>query len=101
MEIRPLSDKIVVRRLASQTKTKLGIIIPDAVAEKADRGTVVAIGNGKRDLHGILNAVDVSVNDMVLFGKHAGQIVKINGEELVILTEDQILAVINEGAKVE
>jgi chaperonin GroES len=74
-----------------------GIFIPDNAAEKADSGTVVAVGPGKRDDSGQVNAVDVAVNDRVLFGKFSGQTVKVDGEELLILKEDDILAVINQG----
>jgi chaperonin GroES len=97
MNIRPLSDRVVVRRVDSESVTPGGIFIPDNAAEKADSGTVVAVGPGKRDDSGQVNAVDVAVNDRVLFGKFSGQTVKVDGEELLILKEDDILAVINQG----
>lgn len=97
MNIRPLSDRVVVRRVDSESVTPGGIFIPDNAAEKADSGTVVAVGPGKRDDSGQVNAVDVSVGNRVLFGKFSGQTVKVDGEELLILKEDDILAVINQG----
>ena len=93
MELRPLFNRVVVRRVDSETVTKGGIFIPDSAAEKADQGTVVAVGPGKRE-SGELIPVDVAVGDRVLFGKTAGQTVKINNEELLILDEEQILAVV-------
>lgn len=97
MNIRPLSDRVVVRRVDSESVTAGGIFIPDNAAEKADSGTVVAVGPGKRDDGGQVNAVDVAVGNRVLFGKFSGQTVKVDGEELLILKEDDILAVINQG----
>ena len=97
MNIRPLSDRVVVRRVDSESVTAGGIFIPDNAAEKADSGTVVAAGPGKRDDSGQVNAVDVAVGNRVLFGKFSGQTVKVDGEELLILKEDDILAVINHG----
>ena len=93
MNLKPLSDRVVVRRVDSETVTKGGIFIPDAAAEKADQGTVVAVGPGKRE-NGELFPVNVAVGEVVLFAKTAGQTVKVNGEELLILDEDQILGVI-------
>ena len=97
MNLKPLSDRVVVRRVDSDTVTKGGIFIPDNAAEKADSGTVLAVGPGKRDDTGTVNAVDVAVGDTVLFGKHSGQTTKVDGEEMLILREDDILAVINQG----
>jgi chaperonin GroES len=95
MNLKPLSDRVVVRRVDSESVTKGGIVIPDAAAEKADQGTVLAVGPGKRNKDsGELVALDVAVDDRVLFGKFAGQTVKVDGEELLILKEDDILAVI-------
>ena len=93
MNLKPLSDRVVVRRVDSETVTKGGIFIPDAAAEKADQGTVVAVGPGKRE-NGQLFPVNVEVGEVVLFAKTAGQTVKVNGEELLILDEDQLLGVI-------
>lgn len=95
MNLKPLSDRVVVRRVDSESVTKGGIFIPDAAAEKADQGQVLAVGPGARNkVTGEVTATDVAVNDRVLFGKFAGQTVKVDGEELLILKEDDILAVI-------
>ncbi len=95
MNLKPLSDRVVVRRVDSETVTKGGIFIPDAATEKADQGTVLAVGAGKRDkVTGELIALGVVANDRILFGKFAGQTVKVDGEELLILKEEDILAVI-------
>jgi chaperonin GroES len=94
MNLKPLSDRVVVRRVDSESVTKGGIVIPDAAAEKADKGTVLAVGPGKRTDAGTVIPLDVNVNDLVLFGKFAGQNVKIDGEELLVLKEEDILAVI-------
>jgi chaperonin GroES len=94
MNLKPLSDRVVVRRVDSESVTKGGIFIPDAATEKADQGRVLAVGPGKRDKEGQVVALDVAVNDRVLFGKFAGQTVKVDGEELLILKEEDILAVI-------
>ena len=94
MKLKPLSDRVVVRRFDSESVTKGGIFIPDAATEKADQGRVLAVGPGKRDKEGQVVALDVAVNDRVLFGKFAGQTVKVDGEELLILKEEDILAVI-------
>ena len=96
MNLKPLSDRVVVRRVDSETVTKGGIFIPDAAAEKADQGTVVAVGPGKRE-NGQLFPVNVEVGEVVLFAKTAGQTVKVNGEELLILDENQLLGVITQG----
>lgn len=94
MNLRPLSDRVVVRRVDSEAVTKGGIVIPDAATEKADQGTVLAVGPGKRNKDGELVALDVIVNDRVLFGKFSGQTVKVDGEELLILREEDILGVV-------
>lgn len=97
MNLRPLSDRVVVRRVDSDSVTKGGIVIPDAATEKPETGTVLAVGPGKRTKSNELIAPDVAVNDRVMFGKYAGQTVKVNGEELLILKEEEILAVIIQG----
>ena len=95
MNLKPLSDRVVVRRVDSESVTKGGIFIPDAATEKADQGTVLAVGPGKRNATtGEINSLGVSVDDKVLFGKFAGQTVKVDGEELLILKEEDILAVV-------
>jgi chaperonin GroES len=95
MNLRPLSDRVVVRRVDSEAVTKGGIVIPDSATEKADQGSVLAVGPGKRNDEGTVIALDVQVNDRVLFGKFSGQTVKVDSEELLILKEDDILAIIN------
>ena len=94
MNLRPLHDRVIIKRLDQESKTASGIIIPDAAAEKPDQGEVLAVGPGKRDESGKLNALDVKVGDRVLFGKYAGQIVKVDNEELIVMREDDIMAVV-------
>lgn len=96
MNLKPLSNRVVVRRVDSETVTKGGIFIPDAAAEKADQGTVLAVGPGKRE-NGEVFPVNVDVGDRVLFAKTAGQTVKVDGEELLILDEEQLIGVITQG----
>jgi chaperonin GroES len=95
MNLKPLLDRVVVRRVGSETVTAGGIVIPDAAAEKAESGTVLAVGTGVRNTDGTFAGIDVREGDQVLFGKTAGQTVKVNGEELLILREAEVLAVIN------
>jgi chaperonin GroES len=97
MKIRPLHDRIVVKRLESESKTKGGIIIPDTAKEKPIEGRVVAVGNGKLLKDGKLRPLEVKVGDVVLFGKYSGNEVKIEGEEHVLLREDDILAITRSG----
>lgn len=94
MNFRPLHDRVVVRRLESETKTAGGIIIPDTVKEKPQEGEIVAVGPGIRDEQGNLIPLDVKVGDHVLFGKWSGNEAKINNEELLIMKESDILGVI-------
>ena len=94
MNLRPLNDRVIVKRLDQETKTASGLIIPDAAAEKPDQGVVQAVGNGKRDDSGKINALDVKVGDKVLFGKYAGQTVKVDGEELLVMREEDIMAIV-------
>jgi chaperonin GroES len=96
MQLNPLHDRVVIKRLDADTKTASGLIIPDAVAEKPDQGVVVAVGPGKRTAEGQVIPMSVKENDKVLFGKFAGQQVKIKGEEVLILTEEEIYAVIED-----
>ncbi|MEX3606005.1 MAG: co-chaperone GroES [Burkholderia sp.] len=95
MNLRPLHDRVIVKRLDQETKTSSGIVIPDAAAEKPDQGEVLAIGPGKRDDKGTPIALDVKVGDRVLFGKYAGQTVKVAGQELLVMREEDIMAVVN------
>jgi chaperonin GroES len=95
MKIRPLSDRIVVKRIEGENKTKGGIIIPDTAKEKPIEGTVVAVGNGKALKDGKVRPVDVKVGDTVLFGKYSGTEIKLDGVEHIIIREDDVLAVTN------
>jgi chaperonin GroES len=94
MKIRPLADRLVVKRIQEQEKTKGGIIIPDTAKEKPVEGIVVAVGNGKVLKTGKVQPLDVKVGQKVLFGKYSGTEVKLDGEEHVMLTEDDVLAVV-------
>jgi chaperonin GroES len=94
MKIRPLADRIVVLRTKEEEKTKGGIIIPDSAKEKPVEGTVVAVGAGKVLKDGKVRPLDVKAGEVVLFGKYSGTEVKIDGEEHVLLREDDVLAVI-------
>jgi chaperonin GroES len=94
MKIRPLADRIVVKRLEQETKTKGGIIIPDTAKEKPVEGQVVAVGSGKVLKNGKVRAPEVKVGDKILFGKYSGTEVKLDGVEHVILGEDDVLAVL-------
>ena len=93
-KFRPLHDRVVVRRLESEEKTKGGIIIPDSAKEKPQEGEIVAVGPGGRDESGKLIPIDVKVGDKVLFGKWSGTEVKLDGEELLIMKESDIMGVI-------
>ena len=94
MKIRPLHDRVIVKRLEEERKTASGIVIPDTAAEKPDQGEVIAVGPGKRNDRGELIAMDVKKGDRVLFGKYSGQTVKVDGEEYLVMREDDIMGVI-------
>ena len=94
MKIRPLQDRVIVKRVAEEEKTKGGILIPDTAKEKPQEGKVVAVGNGKVMENGTLVKPDVKAGDRILFGKYSGTEVKIDGEEHLILREDDILGVL-------
>jgi chaperonin GroES len=98
MKFRPLHDRVVVRRLEAEEKTAGGIIIPDTAKEKPQQGEVVAVGPGGRDESGKLVPLDVKAGDRVLFGKWSGTEVKIDGEELLIMKESDIMGVLDETA---
>jgi chaperonin GroES len=98
MAIRPLQDRILIKRIQEEEKTKGGIIIPDTAKEKPSQGEVLAVGPGGRDEAGKLIPIDLRVGDRVLFGKWSGTEVKIDGEELLIMKESDIMGVIEEGA---
>jgi chaperonin GroES len=93
-KFRPLHDRVVVRRIESDTKTKGGIIIPDSAQEKPSQGEIVAVGPGGRDEAGKLTPIDVKAGDRVLFGKWSGTEVKLDGEEFIIMKESDIMGVI-------
>jgi len=99
MKFRPLHDRVVVRRLEEDTKTAGGIIIPDSATEKPQQGEIVAVGTGSRGDDGKLIALDVKAGDTVIFGKWSGTEVKINGEELLIMKESDIMGVLEGAAK--
>jgi chaperonin GroES len=94
MKIRPLHDRVIVKRMEEERKTASGIVIPDTAAEKPDQGEVVAVGPGKKDDSGKTIPMDVKVGDRILFGKYAGQGVKVEGEELLVMREEDIMGVI-------
>ena len=94
MKIRPLHDRVVVRRVEEETKTAGGIVLPDSAAEKPSQGEVLAAGPGKILDSGDVRALDVKVGDKVLFGQYAGSTVKVDGEELLILSESEIFGVL-------
>jgi len=94
MKFRPLHDRVVVKRLESETKTSGGIIIPDTAAEKPQQGEVVAVGPGSRDESGKLVPIDLKTGDKVLFGKWSGTEVKIDGQELLIMKESDVMGVL-------
>lgn len=94
MNIRPLHDRVIVKRLESERTTASGIVIPDAAAEKPDQGEIVAAGPGKRDDSGKLIEMDVKVGQKVLFGKYAGQAIKVDGQELLVMREEDIMGII-------
>ena len=94
MKIRPLHDRVLVRREEEETKTAGGIVLPGSAAEKPSRGEVIAVGNGKIQETGDVRALDVKAGDKVIFGQYSGNTVKVDGEELLIMSEAEILAVI-------
>ena len=94
MKIRPLHDRVIVKRVEEERKTASGIVIPDSATEKPDQGEIIAVGAGKRDEAGKLIPMDVKVGDKVLFGKYAGQTVKVDGEELLVMREEDIMGVV-------
>ena len=94
MKIRPLHDRVIVKRVEAERTTASGIVIPDSAGEKPDQGEVLAVGPGKRDENGKHITVDVKVGDRVLFGKYAGQGVKVDGQELLVMREEDIMGVV-------
>jgi len=94
MKIRPLHDRVIVKRLEEERKTASGIVIPDTAAEKPDQGEIMAIGTGKIMDDGKIRALAVKVGDRVLFGKYSGQTVKVEGDELLVMREEDIMGVV-------
>ena len=94
MSIRPLHDRVVVKRVEAEEKNASGIVLPGAAAEKPDIGEVVAVGEGRRNEAGERVALDVKVGDKVLFGKYSGQSVKVGGEELLVMREEDIFGIV-------
>ena len=94
MNLRPLHDRVIVKRLENETKTASGIVIPDNATEKPDQGEVLAIGPGRINDKGEVKPLNVKVGDRVLFGKYSGQTVKVDGDELLVMKEDDIFAVV-------
>ena len=94
MKIRPLHDRVIVKRIEEERKTASGIVIPDTAAEKPDQGEIVAVGKGKKNEEGKLIQLDVKPGDKVLFGKYSGQTVKVDGDELLVMKEDDLFAVV-------
>ena len=97
MKFRPLHDRVVIERIDAEAKTAGGIIIPDTAQEKPQQGKVIAVGPGGRDENGKLVPIDIKVGDGVLFGKWSGTEVKIDGQELLIMKESDVMGVIEEG----
>ena len=94
MNIRPLHDRVIVKRVEAERTTASGIVIPDSAGEKPDQGEVLAVGPGKRDDNGKQITLDVKVGDRVLFGKYAGQAVKVDGQEVLVMREEDIMGVL-------
>ena len=94
MNIRPLHDRVIVKRVEAERTTASGIVLPDSAGEKPDQGEVLAVGPGKRDDNGKQIALDVKVGDRVLFGKYAGQAVKVDGQEVLVMREEDIMGVL-------
>ena len=94
MKLRPLHDRVIVKRLEEEKKTASGIVIPDSAAEKPDQGEILAVGTGKVGDDGKVRPMDVKVGDRVLFGKYSGSTVKVDGDELLVMREEDIMAVV-------
>ena len=96
MKLRPLHDRVIIKRLDNERKTASGIVIPENAAEKPDQGEVLAVGNGKILEDGNVRPIAVKVGDRVLFGKYSGQTVKVEGDELLVMREEDIMAVVEQ-----
>jgi len=94
MKLRPLHDRVIVKRLEEERKTASGIVIPDTAAEKPDQGEIVAVGKGKKDDQGKLIALDVKPGDKILFGKYSGQEFKLDGQDYLHMREDDVIGIV-------
>ena len=94
MKIRPLHDRVIVKRVEAERTTASGIVIPDTAGEKPDQGEIIAVGTGKLLDDGKIRALEVKVGDRVLFGKYSGQTVKVDGQELLVMREEDIMGVV-------
>ena len=94
MKLRPLHDRVIIKRMDNETKTASGIVLPDSAAEKPDQGEVLAVGDGKVSDDGKVRPLAVKVGDKVLFGKYSGQAVKVDGDEVMVMREEDIMAVV-------
>ncbi|MCK9397947.1 MAG: co-chaperone GroES [Methylobacter sp.] len=94
MKIRPLHDRVIVKRVEEETTTPGGIVLPGSAAEKPSQGVILAVGNGKQLDNGTVRALEVKVGDKVLFGKYAGNEVKVDGDELIVMREEDIMGVL-------
>jgi chaperonin GroES len=99
MKIRPLYDRLVVKRIEEQETTRSGIIIPDSAQEKPQEAEVVAVGHGKRLENGTVVALDVKVGDRILFGKYSGNDIRVDGQEYLIMREDDVLGIVSAAPK--
>lgn len=98
MQLRPLYDRIIVKRVEHQRTTAAGIVIPDTAAEKPEQGEVIAIGGGRLLTNGTVLPLQVQVGDHILFGKYSGQTIKLNGEELLVMREEDVLGIVDGAA---
>jgi chaperonin GroES len=94
MKIRPLHDRVIVKRVEEETTTPGGILLPGSAAEKPSQGVILAVGNGKQLDNGTVRALEVKVGDKVLFGKYSGNEVKVDGDELIVMREEDIMGVL-------
>ncbi|MCM2551606.1 co-chaperone GroES [Burkholderia glumae] len=101
MQIRPLYDRVIVKRIEQQRTTASGIVIPDSAAEKPEQGEVIAVGSGRLLQDGSQRALQLKVGDQVIFGKYAGQAVKVDGEELLVMREEDVMGVLEAGRDAE
>ncbi|WP_186263787.1 co-chaperone GroES [Burkholderia gladioli] len=100
MQIRPLYDRVIVKRIEQQRTTASGIVIPDSAAEKTEQGEVIAVGSGRLLQDGTQRALQLKVGDQVIFGKYSGQTVKVDGEELLVMREEDVMGVLEAGQDV-